>query len=119
MAEITFGMIKRRLASREAMFLRVFSTVAKLRVSEDDFRGVAVRLTKAASESRWDLVRRIMRDLKITGICEHCGINLYGVKSSPSGDSMPCNVPGCPFEAQEKQKPLTFADINAIEGMRK
>lgn len=52
----------------------------------------------------------------VIGECFNCGINVYADTQRPADYTMPCNVPGCPFERPEDQdkSPLTLAEIERL-----
>ena len=56
----------------------------------------------------WAFTARLLTNAAITSMCAYCGINCYGAAKRPS--VMPCNIPGCPYEAPVSQAPLSIAD---------
>ena len=44
------------------------------------------------------LIKKMIKDKKVTGECSLCSINCYGTEAMPRKMSFPCGIPKCPYE---------------------
>lgn len=60
-------------------------------------------ILRSVEEDNFEIIRRKAKNLKVVGVCNHCGINLTGTHNHPKPEThtMPCNVNLCPFELGE------------------
>jgi len=56
------------------------------------------------------LVRKIIKDRKITGECLICAINCYGTEAMPRKVSFPCGLYQCPFEKERIKKKVSIEE---------
>ncbi len=57
-----------------------------------------------------NLVRKMIKDRKITGECTICSINCYGTEAMPRKVSFPCGLYQCPFEVEKLKKKITIEE---------
>ena len=111
--------LDKRLRQQEKRFRAVLKAIVDY--NGDDPVGHARQLCEAGIDGgtkpgtiQWSFTSRILDDPTITGFCDWCFINCYGAET-PKPGAMPCNVPGCPFEAPEDQKKhLTKAELKRL-----
>lgn len=83
------------LSYREKMIDDLADTLSAYDGTADEFKNLWRRLGSAIKIQDWRLVKRIISDTSVTGVCPKCQINLYdGV---PAKIAQPCSLlGGCP-----------------------
>lgn len=114
MARARVGSLHGRL---EAIEVRYRAVLGKIQAANGDEYIERLCDTSLAAGAKvgtieWSFCSRVLDNPRVTGFCEWCSISCYGAEKLP--EVMPCNVPGCPYEAAAQQKPFTVGDLGHI-----
>ena len=87
-----------RFRSQIGLLTKKLSTLDKFDLVKTYLRNMSI----AMYEEDWETIRRMSRNLHVTGRCETCSISTYGRKGHgrPNIQTMPCNLNSCPYEVE-------------------
>ena len=87
-----------RFRSQIGLLTKKLSTLDKFDLVKTYLRNMSI----AMYEEDWETIRRMSRNLHVTGRCETCSISTYGRKGHgrPNIQTMPCNLKNCPYEVE-------------------